>query len=702
MMENVFLQVINMSITSSYVIFFVIVLRMLLKRAPKIFSYVLWSVVFFRLVFPFSFESIFSLISINTEAIPHDIVYTQTPQINSGISIIDGAINNSLPSSVVDTSVNPVQVWITIGLLIWLVGIISLIIYSIVSTMKLVRTLKGSMIIDGNIYETDNITTPFVFGLLNPKIYLPTGLSESERPYIIRHEETHIKRLDHIIKPLAFLVVIIHWFNPLAWVAFFLLSRDMELSCDEKVIKDMGSQIKKDYSNSLLSLAIGKRIINGAPLAFGENNTKGRIKNILNYRKPGFWVTIISIMLIIVVGIGLLSNPLNASSDYKIDKTKVVQVTLQNLSDGVITKLDSGIWDKIVNEVNNSKWSELAEEDWPGEEKIAFNITITLARDVSVDNKEYIVWGYRNKDKSFFGNEHEYALALTYDDLSGDIKIWSLPQNLYYKLRDILDVSNYMTIEDYANEFIQRNIQMYENPEGPWEGFKIVDSKITKLEKLSTFENILSSPVELWSLEYRLKPDDISKVVMAGGMSEEDGWITENTSMGKPYLVFLTEDDSIKYLGNLYPDEVGIETLALQEIAIRNMLERNGYLPYETYKGNHIVIQFPISTGETHQLLLSQPVVQGTKGIWVVERWMDGNGNIYNAIPQTDLRIDEYYNELQKQLDNKENIYLRDPVEVGYDFIINYLGQVLVKRNELIVIEPATIEDFMKVPDPTP
>lgn len=570
-MDKLFLQIINMSITSSYVILFIIVVRLFLKKAPKIFSYGLWGIAFFRLIFPFSFESIFTLISINTKIIPENIAYTQTPQIQSGIRAVDGAVNRVLPPPVVGASVNPMQIWISIGSAIWIIGVVVLLLYSIFTTLRLSKNLKSATYFCDNIYKIDTIKTPFVFGLVNPKIYLPNNLSETEEFYIIKHEETHIKRKDHIIKFVAFLIVLIHWFNPIVWFAFYLMGEDMELSCDESVIREMGYGIKKDYSNSLLALSIGKRIIGGSPIAFGENNTKDRIENILNYKKPKFWVIIAAIIVIIALAVGLLSNPPDDGNMYK-------------------------------------------------------------------------------------------------------------------------------TVEDYAWQFIDGEIAMYENAE--WGDFKFIDKKIIKLEKLASFDNILPSPVELWRLEYRLKPENLDEVVIAGGMQVVDGWITEDSSMGKPNLVFTYENNNLIYLGNSNTLEFGMNTLASQEITIRIMLENMGLLPNETYKGNHVVMKFPLSTGETSQLLLSQPVKQGNTGIWAVERWMDGNGTIYHEVPsyEEDIKILDYYKNLQEQ--SKEyNKHLLDPIEVGYEYIINTLGQRLVKKDDLVVINPATMEDFLITPE---
>lgn len=573
-MDKLFLEILNMSITSSYVILFIILIRFLLKKVPKIYSYLLWSVVLLRLTIPFSIQSIFSLIRINTKSIPKDIMYTELPQINSGIKVIDSIVNNSLPAPVLVASANPMQIWIAIGQSIWILGLIILMIYSIVTTIKLSRKLKSATHISNNIYENSIIKTPFVFGLVNPKIYLPKDLSEIENGYIIKHEQTHIERKDHIIKFIAFLVVSIHWFNPLVWLSFFLMTEDMELSCDEKVIQELGSGIKKDYSNSLLSLSTGRRIIGGSPIAFGENNTKGRIKNVLNYKKPEFWVSIVTIILIVAVGIGLISNP----------------------KEGVTNNIES------------------------------------------------------------------------------------------------------MKVKDYAVEFVDSMIKGYENQDGLGGGFKIIESKIISLDRVSSFDDILSGPVELWSIEYRLKPEDMSNVIIAGGVEEIDGWITENGSMGKPLLALTYEGDVTKYLGPVYTAELGMTSLAGQETAIRIMLENNNILPNETYKGNHIVMKFPASTGEAYQLLLSQPVVQGSKGIWAVERWMDGNGNIYYEYPETDIKMGDYYKNLQQQFEKGENPSLGDFKEVGYDFIKNRLGQTGVKRGNYSFKVPSTIEDFLETP----
>lgn len=310
MLEEIFLQVLNLSINASLVILFVLAARLLLKKAPKIFSYTLWSVVLFRLLCPVSIEALFSLLPTKPQPIPTNIATMPTPRIDTGIRAVDRAVNPMLPTLVEQqASVNPVQIWVFAGSLLWALGIAALLIYSVVSLLRLHRRLRLAVPDRGNVYLVPNLETPFVLGVFRPKIYLPAGLSGEEKRYILLHERTHIKRLDHVVKLVAFLALCLHWFNPLVWAAFFLSGRDMEMSCDESVIKRLGSDVKKRYSSSLLSLATGRKIVGGTPLAFGEGDTRGRIQNILHYKKPAFWAVLAAVLLVVALCVGLMANP---------------------------------------------------------------------------------------------------------------------------------------------------------------------------------------------------------------------------------------------------------------------------------------------------------------------------------------------------------------------------------------------------------
>ncbi len=312
MLDTIFLQVLNMSLTASYVILVVLFVRLLLKKTLKIFSYALWSVVFFRLLCPFSFESLFSFLAINTKSIPDTIMYAKIPQIDTGISSIDSLANPILATqqAVPYASINPMQIHMFIAEYIWIAGISVLFLYGITSLLRLRSQLIGAVRWRDNIYLADHIASPFVIGFIRPKIYLPSILSKQEQEYIILHEQTHIKHMDHITKMIAVVALTLHWFNPLVWIAFILFVKDMEMSCDENVIKQMDTDIRQEYSISLLRLAAGRKITLSTPLAFGENNTKARIKNVLNYQKPSFKIILVSVIAVIIVFVGLMTNPI--------------------------------------------------------------------------------------------------------------------------------------------------------------------------------------------------------------------------------------------------------------------------------------------------------------------------------------------------------------------------------------------------------
>lgn len=372
-LQDLFLSVLNMSVTASYVILFVMAARLFLKNTPKIFSYALWAVVLFRLVFPFSFSSAFSFLKAVTpssgkmEFIPADVGMVGQPQIDTGISGVNSVINSSLPAATPYASANPMQIIIFILSVIWILGVLALIIYSVASYLLLKHKVRMAVLLQDNVFECENIATPFVLGIINPKIYLPIGLSETEKSYILKHEQTHIRRFDYIIKPFAFLVLCVHWFNPLVWLSFILMSRDMEMSCDERVIKELGTDIKKDYSTSLLSLAVNKKMISGSPLAFGETGAMGRIKNVLNYKRPALWVIVVAVIAVVAVGIGLLANP-NAASNY--DHAEKIQMA-ETWAEALKTR-DGKLRYEIMSESMKGKF--IAEQKQRSGEEWNYNI----------------------------------------------------------------------------------------------------------------------------------------------------------------------------------------------------------------------------------------------------------------------------------------------------------------------------------------
>ncbi len=340
-MVEVFLKILNMSITASYVFIAVLILRLLLRRAPKRISYMLWSVLLFRLVCPVSFSSVFSLFNFFNAPIADSggIEYTSkgngltvVPQISSDAIYFSKTVSPMITQAVEITSANPMQVFLSIGTWVWLVGMVVMLIYSVVSYLRLKRRVSTATLLNGNVFETDEISSPFVCGFFKPKIYLPVGINETEREYVLLHEQTHILRKDHIIKPIAFFALSIHWFNPLMWLAFCLMSRDMEMSCDERVVCELDHEGKVLYGETLLRLAIRRPILAGSPLAFGESITKGRIKNVLHYKKPAFWLVCTAVLVVAVGAVFLLTNP---TQPLKLpDEDSVLSVEMEQFNEG--------------------------------------------------------------------------------------------------------------------------------------------------------------------------------------------------------------------------------------------------------------------------------------------------------------------------------------------------------------------------------
>ena len=325
MLDDLFMQILDMTKVSSAVIAIVMLSRLALKRAPKIFSYALWGIVLLRLLCPFSIETSVSIVpevtsvssgySLSDESISAagagEAAYRAAGDMINGRLGVQHIRTTELAE---DGSVRYVMtdwwdVWILFGQYIWLAGMAVMLVYSGISYLKIRKKAEVSIPLRDNIYIADDLESPCVIGFQCPNIYLPSGLAEKEQEYVILHEQHHIRRLDHIIKGLAFLALTIHWFNPLVWAAFVLACKDMEMSCDEAVIRKLGEEVRADYSASLLSLATGHRMIAGMPLAFGEGDTKGRIKNLANWKKPAFWVILIAVILCIVLAVCLLTDP---------------------------------------------------------------------------------------------------------------------------------------------------------------------------------------------------------------------------------------------------------------------------------------------------------------------------------------------------------------------------------------------------------
>ena len=310
-MNELFLKMINLGVTASYLALAVILIRAIFRKAPKRVFPFLWGLVALRLLFPFSIESPLSLIP-SAETVNPEILVAEEPAISSGIAFVNRVVNPILKESLAPdpiTGSHSVQARVSIAFVIWAVGIAAMLVYALISYLRLKRDVKTAVRLELSVWKSDRIASPFVLGLIRPQIYLPFSLSESDVDYVLAHERAHIARKDHWIKPFGYLLLSLHWFNPIMWIAYVLFCRDVELACDEKVIKGLNLEQRADYSQSLLTCSISHGRITACPLAFGEIGVKERVKRVLNYKKPTFWVILAVVAAGVILAVCFLTNP---------------------------------------------------------------------------------------------------------------------------------------------------------------------------------------------------------------------------------------------------------------------------------------------------------------------------------------------------------------------------------------------------------
>lgn len=310
-MNVIFLKIFNMSIAASWLILAVLILRLVLKKAPKWVNVLLWGIVAVRLICPFSIESALSLIP-SAETVPLDIEMDWTPAIDSGINTINSVVNPVISASFTPhplSSANPLQIWIPLAPILWIVGIVVMLLYTTISYWRLRRKVDTAVCYKDNIFQSENVNSPFVLGIIKPRIYLPFKMDGQNLEYVVAHEQAHIRRKDHWWKPLGFLLLTVYWFNPLMWLAYILLCRDIELACDEKIIKELGNEQRADYVQALVACSVKRRMIAASPLAFGEIGVKERVKSVMNFKKPTFAIMILSVLACIIVSVCFLTNP---------------------------------------------------------------------------------------------------------------------------------------------------------------------------------------------------------------------------------------------------------------------------------------------------------------------------------------------------------------------------------------------------------
>lgn len=387
MLNEIFDTIFNMSITGGYIIIAIIFARLIIRKAPKKFSYLLWSVAAFRLAVPVSFQSVFNLFSLN----PFNNTTVQTTE-NGTLEYIPPAanelpvLNNSnVISSTIQNNNAPAEISIldrfeAVFPKIWLAVMLAIILYGVISYITLKIKMRNAILKEKNIYESEKVSSPFILGFISPKIYIPFGIDNNTYTYIIAHENCHLKRYDYYIKMFAFILLAVHWFNPLCWVAFALVTADMEMSCDEKVLNE-NDNIRKEYSTAILSFAVDKKFSSTTPLCFSENSVKARIKNVLKFRKPRLAISIITGILCLTIIIGCALNPPKETFD-EIEPATESEVVSDN------NNLDSLITESILN---NEKQNHIINNSYLGENHHIFG---TADGDLDGNNSENYITVY--------------------------------------------------------------------------------------------------------------------------------------------------------------------------------------------------------------------------------------------------------------------------------------------------------------------
>ncbi len=362
-MDVGFLNHINISITASYIALAVILFRFLLKKAPKKYTCILWLLVAFRLILPnsdnmFIFTSIFSLIP-STEVLPNTLIDNTSPQfnINVGVEQIDKRINAFLDNRYAEGVTVPANTGSSLMNIlgfVWIIVCIGILIYAVGSYIYLHRKTRASICVKGNTFICDYISTPFILGMVRPRILLPSALSEEESQYILAHEKAHLKRLDYVWKPIGLLLLAVHWFNPIMWISYILFCRDIELACDEYVIKNMNAEDKKTYSTVLLKFSIPKKLLSAYPLAFGEIGIRERIKAVFQYKKPAVITSILAVILCIVTALCFLANPKKTTLIEEVDELQSSDIYSIDLDDGNVfsTTENESYIETIMDELN--------------------------------------------------------------------------------------------------------------------------------------------------------------------------------------------------------------------------------------------------------------------------------------------------------------------------------------------------------------
>ena len=532
-MSELFLKIVNMSISASWIVVAVLALRFCLKKAPKWVNVLLWGIVAVRMVFPFSIESVLSLIP-SAETISPTIMMEQTPSVQTGVPVLNHVINPVISGSLTPApgaSANPLQIWIPVLAWIWLFGIAALFLYSAVSYWRLHRKVCEAVILRGNIYQSEKVCSPFVLGIIKPKIYLPYHMDSREMDHVIAHEQTHIRRKDHWWKPLGFLLLTIHWFNPLMWLSYILLCRDIELACDEKVIREMGNEQRADYTQALVACSVNRRVIAACPLAFGEVGVKERVKSVMNYKKPTFWIVLVSVVICAVVAVCFLTNP-KAERRFPISGENVSDMEPAQIVEKIAAV--EGLKDSSLLCVN------------------ADNFDLQFTSDFEWANDGAIRFFYTDTDSTYsaqlrmFHTQKQYYIT--------ERTKW-VEQDQIYKLSDYLNALKYMPQEEIR--------KLSQGADG-YSVLQLADGTPSDYERVLTYSASGLKDIDGWYIHLEVLP--LHKVNGAYNGSGDEaihlfyGTNTSTTGSVEKWFDYLEKPDEMNWDGNLeielpeYPD----------------------------------------------------------------------------------------------------------------------------------------------------
>lgn len=576
-MAEVFQKALNMGIAASWLILAVVVLRFVLKKAPKRFRLMLWAIVGLRLVLPWSFKSALSLIP-SAETLPQGIMLERTPELNTGITALNNAINPGFTQAFMPetgSSANPLQVLLPIASALWLAVSVLMLLWALLSYMRLRHSVAEAVRVEGNVYECEKVASPFVLGLFRPRIYLPLGLSDGARAQVLAHEQAHIARGDHIIKPLGWLILSAHWYNPLVWLAYALFCRDIELACDERVIRSMPAAGRADYSQALLDLSRPRHSVGACPLAFGEASVKGRVKSVLSYKKPAFWLVVLAIVVCIGAAVCFLTDP-KAKEDAGDADTVTIAAQLPKFipdaADGIaesapgpvleaaqarVLELAAGL-DVVDISAAEITTLELCAETpcQDGGTLYLYGLAASFYADgdwftllKSGLPTDYLlmlckdgVWewlGTADRDTVMGGDGYggNYPAAVT-----GEYARIKAAQTPVIRLADGLD-----ELPEQLIGFACGGVDMLAKTSG----FDITEIEINGLELVTELEAPEGGTLCLYRLGARYKLADGNNAMPAGGMVIENGWITRLHSGGDCYMLLLRDGEVWSYIGIL-------------------------------------------------------------------------------------------------------------------------------------------------------